>query len=358
MGEGNALKFIKELDFTKYAGPIKGGAHEVVKRLGDGIDFVRNKFGRLIPDAALRHMAAIKHQLIAVGELVDKMIPQALKDLNNRLKYIQRLAYQGEWHLIPGAGKAVTRETEARLVHDALLGKEVWKVEGMRWPQNPEKVFVLRDGWPDLGKKTVVTPLTNGKDLIEHNFIAAFSGPITARELRPGTTLYRVVAARDTSKTEGVWWMATDPKSITGWYWRVKYAVCESWNTNGKYAKYVVKDKPLHAWEGKVSSQIDQSKLLHGGGRNNAFGQYLEGGETQLYIDFTHASNAHAVAEVKALPKLDTNWIDHMDVNIPQRRATVQKLGTFVEEQKSLASANLATAANEANHGVQAARSR
>ncbi|MCY7288748.1 MAG: hypothetical protein LH624_11005, partial [Cryobacterium sp.] len=245
-----------------------------------------------------------------------------------------------------------------RLVHDALLGKEVWKAEGMRWPQNERGAFVARDGWPDLAAKPGIVDLANGKQQKSYDLIAAFHGPITARELKPGTTLYRVVAARDSSKAEGVWWMVVDPKSIKGWYWRVKFAVCESWNTNGKYVKYVVKDKPLHAWEGKVSSQIDQSTLLHGGGRNNAFGQYLEGGETQLYIDFNHASNAHALAEAKALPKLDTNWIDHMDVNLPDRGATVQKLGTFVEEQKSLASANLATAANETNHGVHAARSR
>jgi hypothetical protein len=46
--------------------------------------------------------------------------------------------------------------------------------------------------------------------------------------------------------------------------------------------------------------------------------------------------------------------MDHMNINIPERGATVQKLGQHVEEQKSLASANLATAANQANHAVRA----
>jgi hypothetical protein len=45
-----------------------------------------------------------------------------------------------------------------------------------------------------------------------------------------------------------------------------------------------------------------------------------------------------------------------MDINMPDRGATVQKLGKYVEEQKSLASANLATAANQANHAVKAAQ--
>ena len=64
----------------------------------------------------------------------------------------------------------------------------------------------------------------------------------------------------------------------------------------------------------------------------------------------------HAKAEVTLLKKTDTNWISHMDINIPERSAAVQKLGKEVIEQKSLASANLASAANQANHGVRAAQ--
>ena len=179
---------------------------------------------------------------------------------------------------------------------------------------------------------------------------------MTAKVIPEGTTLYRFLTPEAISKAEGQWWTVIDPKTITGAYWRVKFAVLERWSPNGKYVKYVVKDKPLHVWEGKAASQIDQAKALRNGSPNKAFGQYLEGGETQLYIDFTHASNMHAKAEVTLLKKTDTNWISHMDINIPERSATVQKLGKEVIEQKSLASANLASAANQANHGVRAAQ--
>lgn len=114
----------------------------------------------------------------------------------------------------------------------------------------------------------------------------------------------------------------------------------------------------MHVWEGKAASQVDQAKALKDGTSNKAYGQYLEGGETQLYIDFTHASNMHAKAEVTLLKKEDTNWMAHMNINIPERSAAVQKLGKEVIEQKSLASANLATAANLANHGVRASESK
>lgn len=354
IGEGNALKFIRELDFVKYAKPIKEGVNELISRIKTCIDLVIEKFGNALPVKAQQHMQRLKTALDQVAKLVDKMVPQALKDLNNQLRFIQKLAYQGEWHLIPGTGKALARETEARLVHDVLLGKEVWKLENARWPQNAEGVFVPKTGWPNLREKTVVTKLTNKNDLVEYNIIAAFSGPIAAKELAPGTHLYRVVSPDDWSRAEGAWWTAIDPKTIKGAYWRVKFAVCQTWSSNGKYVKYVVKDKPLHAWEGKVSSQIDQASKLRNGQPNAAFGQYLEGGETQLYIDFTHVSNQHALTEVKALPKVDTNWTDHLNINIPERGASVQKLGQFVEEQKTLASANLASAANQSQHAVRA----
>lgn len=355
---GDAVKFLKELDFTKYAPDIIKGVKDVFKRIQDGIDFVLEKFDGLIPDQAVQHMNALKRELDKVAKLIDKMVPQALKDLNNKLKYIQNLAYQGDWHLIPGAGKAITREAEARLVHDALLGKEVWKLENAKWPQNPKEMFIPKDGWPDLkakGKYETIF-LSTGDEILDFHVIAAFSGPITAKSLPPGTIIYRIVSPDSWSRAEGAWWTAVDPKTITGWYWRVKFAVLQSWSGNGKYVKYVVKDE-LHAWEGKISSQIDQAKTLRDGSSNPGYGQYLEGGENQLYIDFEHASNAHAKAEVAALVKQDTNWMDHMDINIPERGAATQKLGKYVEEQRSLASANLATATNQANHGVRAANS-
>jgi hypothetical protein len=356
VGEGNAVKFIKELDFTTYAAPIVKNAKEVMRRISDGIDALIAKYGLVIPDGAIKNMLYIKEQLAKVTSLVDSMVPQALKDLNNKLKLIQKLAYEGEWHAIPGAGKAITRETEARLVHDAVHGKEVWKLENAKFPANTKVDFVPVKEWPDLVASAPGREI-NGKIVKDYGAIEAFHGPMVAKPLPVGTIIYRVVTPDKRSLAEGPWWTVIDPKSIKGIYWRIKFAVLQSWSANGKYVKYIVKDKPLHAWEGKVSSQIDQAKTLRDGSPNKAFGQYLEGGETQLYLDFNHASNAHAKADVSALAKQDTNWIEHLDINIPERGATVQKLGKEVIEQKTLASANLATAANQANHGVRASQS-
>lgn len=355
VGEGNAVKFIKELDFTKYAAPIIKGAKNTIRTIGEGIDAVLVKFGNIIPDAARQHMLALKEQLSKVTLLIDSMVPQALKDLNNKLKHIQTLAYQGEWHAIPGAGKAITRETEARLLHEGNIAQHIKDLK-IKFPRNTKADFVPAKGWPDLVKEAKTIDMPDGSKFIDYSVIHAFHGPMTAKPIPTGTTIYRVLTSDARSKAEGAWWTAIDPKSIQGVYWRVKFAVCESWSINGKYVKYIVKDKPLHAWEGKVSSQVDTAKTLRDGTSNKAYGQYLEGGETQLYIDFEHISNAHAKPAVSALAKVDTNWMGHMNINIPQRSAAVEKLGKEVIEQKSLASANLATAANQANHGVRASQ--
>lgn len=357
VGEGNAVRFIRELDFTSYGKPVKNGIKELCSRLGDGIEFVQKRYGKLIPLDASQHMNALHGSLKGIAAMADTMVPQALKDLNNRLKYIQTLAYQGDWHLIPGAGKAITREAEARLVYDAKLEKEAWQIGNAKFPPNTADNFIPKEDWPDLKSGKAVSPekLPGGDTIVIYHAIAAFSGPIVPRELKPGTIIYRVVSADAWSRTDGAWWTAVNPNSISGWYWRVKFAVLQNWSKNGKYVKYAVKDKALHAWEGKVSGQIDQSKSLRDGSPNPAFGQYLEGGEKQLYIDFEHSSNQHALAEVKALQKQDTRWTDHLDINIPEPDVDVQQLGRYVIEQKSLASANLATSANEANHAMHAA---
>ena len=69
-----------------------------------------------------------------------------------------------------------------------------------------------------------------------------------ARELK-NTTIYRVVSQDEWSRTDGAWWMEINPMSITGAYWRMKFAVLNTFSTNGKYVKLVVKDKPLRVWE-------------------------------------------------------------------------------------------------------------
>jgi hypothetical protein len=346
VGEGDAVKFIKELDFEKYKQPVIDGVKEVCKRINDALEYFQKKMGAVLPDSVKQRMQALQYQIKAVQELVDKMVPQALKDLNNKLKYIQKLAYQGEWHLIPGAGKQITRETEARLVTEAS-GAKHWEVTDLPHPPSNYKIdFEEVTGWPDL------TTDVRFCDPSKKNFwiIEAFSGEIEHVEIPAGETIYRVLEAGPRSEAQGVWWALALAKD--GPSWRKDYAVLQKWSKNGKYVKYTLK-KPLHVWKGKVASQIDNAREVKnystgGMDANKGFGQYLEGGEKQIFIDFTHPANEHALKDIKALnaAKIDTHWTGLSGINILEPSATAEKLGTHVVEQKTLPAANLSSAAN------------
>jgi hypothetical protein len=351
IGHGDAVKFLRELDFGKYARPIVDGVNEAAGRVRNGLEYLQKQMAPVLPKEVIERMETIRVQIKRVQRLANRMVPQALRNLNARLKTIQQLAYQGEWHLIPSAGKIKAREIEARLVTTAE-GK-VWKVGEMPHPPSTVKDYQHREDWPDLKTGDFVEKVKSGEvGVAKYTAIEAFSGPILAKELPSGTVIYRIIT--ETSNSAGWWWCYYDPKTITGLYWRIKFAVLQSWSHNGKYVKYVVPPgKALRVWEGKVASQID-NVATYRGKSNRTFGQFLEGGETQLLIDFGHESNQYAAHDVRALPKLDTNWTDHMNINIPEQKANVQYLGKHEVEQKTLASANLSSTSNIAGKATHA----
>lgn len=353
IGQGNAVKFIRELDFLKYAKPIVDGVNEAALRVKSALAYLQARMKPVLPEKVTKRMEAIQDQIDKVRSLAGRMVPKALKELNVRLRVIQQLAYEGEWHLIPNAGKVTTREVEARLVTTAR-GK-IWEADEMHHAPNTLAEYSHVDGWPNLASGRFVKENPRKPNDKDYWAIKAFNGSIKHKELREGTIIYRVLEPADDSMAAGFWWCYLDPKSIKGAYWRVKFAVLQSWSQNGKYVTYVIPPgKTLRAWEGTAASQIDNAAIVKGR-PNEGFGQYLEGGETQLLIDFTHDANQYAEVEVKALQKQDTAWNDHMNINIPDRNADVQYLGKYEQERKTLASANLGSAANMMGKATRAA---
>ena len=128
--------------------------------------------------------------------------------------------------------------------------------------------------------------------------------------------------------------------------WRKDCAVLDSWSSNGYFVEYVVPEGGLFVWEGKIASQIENDFTKH------TVGQYLPGGETQLFINFRMPEHAKAQAEVKALTRQKTHWVGHMGVNVPNTAATVQHLGKHEVTPK-----RTGTAAAAGARGAQAANS-
>ncbi|HLP41945.1 MAG TPA: hypothetical protein VK465_10590, partial [Fibrobacteria bacterium] len=275
-----------------------------------------------------------------VAKLGGTMLPDALLELNERLKAARRQLYQGEWHAVPKSLQASTREVEARLV-DVPGGKK-WAVEGMHFPPNGREAFINRDGWPDLGDVTIER-YVNASDpkKIEYIVIPCFSGPMRAVHIPPGTKIYRVVTG--TGKAEGNWWVYSMPGS--GREWREGLAVLDSWNKDGYFVELTVPEGGLFAWEGKAASQIENAEDAA-----NTMGQYLPGGQIQLFIDMKFRENAKAMEALshklekpleKILEKRPTPWTDiYTALHVPPKKAEAAILGPFeIESKKRLPAA-------------------
>lgn len=328
LGEGNAVKFIKSLDLEKYTGELLGHWHKLVQRIDEVASGILRNARIVIPDAMIRRLEQIQSGIRELRDIGEKMIPESLKELNRRLKEIQKHIHEGEWHDIPSSLKSKTREAEARLVEREIAGKKVkvWELENPPFPPNAARDFRRVEGWPDLGASPWV-------DIDKKAWvIASFSGPMHAVRIPGGTKIRRVVT--ETSNKAGPFWAYSLAKD--GESWRKDCAVLESWSGNGYFVELTVPADGIWAWEGKIASQIENDAKKAA----NTMGQFLPGGDTQLFIDFTfNEANFKARELALALDRQPTHWTGLSGVNVPEKSATLQKLGPNEIESKTGATA-------------------
>jgi hypothetical protein len=323
IGVGDAVKFVKELDLTKYTTQLIGKWHELIMRMELGMDAILKKLNVLIPDAVISRIQQIKTALSKVKTIGDKMIPDAVKELQARLRLVQQQMYDGEWLSIPKTLKSSSREIEAHLV-TSPAGKK-WEVNRLEFPPAKKSDYHHVDGWPNLedvndSRFVDVVGGTPTNPICKYKQIESFSGPIIPVTLPPGTKIYRVITS--SSNPTGTCWVRKLPPD--GIAWRNKCAVLSDWSHNGVYIEYIVEKPGLKVWEGKIASQIDNDP------NSATFGQYLSGGETQLVIDFKQAENkafATKISDPVQTPRKPTNWNPaHINYNVPPSTVTVQLL--------------------------------
>jgi hypothetical protein len=284
VGHGNQMKWFKELDFTKYQSQIIGKFNALMDKLIEAMRAIQHKLGWFIP----KSMADAIHAWIArfqyLKAMGDKMIPEAIKDLNLRLKKVQQAIYKGELHTASAGTKTTTRETEGRLLeHSSHVRKRPPSVH----PSNTVADYKHVEGWPRLDGYFETGK--NGKR--KYVNIEAFSGPMRAVELKPGDVIFRVLLPAKNSKTSP-WWTTKMPR--TAEEWREFLAVLDKFNANNFFMKYTIPHgASLKAWKGKAAEQWDA-----------ATGQFLKGGGEQLFIEFP----VHIKAELLQLSALSTGW--------------------------------------------------
>ncbi len=326
IGMGDAPKWLKELNLESHTGELLGRWRELMHRLDMVLDSIQLRFKGILPPSMLDYLAKLKSQIQELGQKGEAMIPDAVKDLSERLKAAQRQLYQGDWHSIPKNLKTSTREIEARLV-DVPGGKK-WEVENMHFPPNGRDSFIKREDWPDLSEGKYVKK--NADDVLTYKVIPCFSGPMRAVKIPPGTKIYRVVSPK--GDPAGAWWVYALPES--GKEWREGLAVLDSWSGNGYYVEMTVPESGLFVWEGKAASQVENSPEAV-----NSMGQYLPGGQVQLFVDLKFSGNAKAVSQIGDF--LPTHWADHMGLHVPPKEAEASFLGPFEVESKNRLPATL-----------------
>ncbi|MDY7578246.1 hypothetical protein RGU70_07925 [Herbaspirillum sp. RTI4] len=248
-------------------------------------------FHAVLPSSMVARMEQLSNGFKQLKELGGKMLPQALRELHEKLAVLQKLIHNGGVLPIDKAPtiavqtgqKTVTYVEEARLRETTALKI----VRDTKYPQNfasadplhadeIKKVYEYQVGYPNLVSKP-----TEVGEISFYPQIASASGPIK-NEMLSGETLFRAfgekgrVGSVPVSESEaiGVYW-GRGPSPTTAEEWRKFYAVIDEWNLNGWLT--LVRIPPgakVPACTSTVSEQYGKSLS----------GQFLEGGGKQAVI--------------------------------------------------------------------------
>lgn len=300
MGHGDAPKWLKALDLMQYQSQVLSRCKDFFATVQLAIrKSLDARVGRALPDVWRAKLERVRQGFFELEDLADSMVPQALKELNAKLRTLQNVVYRGEIHEITTGGMPrIKREAEAYL-EERRLAREIKrgrycsvecladkgeKEHNIRAKYQPK----IEQGWPDLLSEVGIVPSIADRKVFSR--IASFHGEINAvgpRELA-GKMLYRAFGnpskrAQWASKAGGrqpaYWGLGAPPKSAEEW--RTRAAVLDEWNGNGFIA--VLRFPPdleqrmpsLKGWSGQIAEQYG----------TQVPSQFLEGGGEQLIID-------------------------------------------------------------------------
>ena len=293
VGEGDAVKWLNKLNVVEYQAQLIEKMSDFCNTMITAINqILKARVGRMLPEKWQAELLRVRDGFTALQSLASKMIPQALKELDAKLRVLQALVYKGEVHTIAtGTGRAeVRREAEAYLIERPL--REAPK-QGTRFPSIHAEVLhkdrlrrkYNKEGYPDLLGYEGKSPAF-GKENVYTN-IASFSDEITAKSARDmaGSTIYRAfgnpteLAPKGSWAAGGFWGYQKLPGNAEEW--RQLSAVLDEWNGNGFLVVLHLPDDlatrmpGTNAWHGKIAEQFGSDIPT----------QYLQGGGEQVIIN-------------------------------------------------------------------------
>ncbi|MFM0218073.1 hypothetical protein [Paraburkholderia caledonica] len=328
MGHGDAPQWLKALDVGKYQSQLLSKVKDFCATVRLAIErSLKARVGQLLPEVWRAQLARVGDGFRALQDLADQMVPQAVKELDARLKTLQNMVYRGEIHEIATGGMPkVRREAEAYL-EERKLAREIrrgrfpstecaadkGKVEAaIRAKYQPK----IDQGWPDILQRKGKTVATGDADVFTK--LSTFHGEVVAMDANDlaGKSVYRAFGKPSTRAPGGssaagynqpsFWGLGSAPKDAEEW--RVRAAVLDEWNGNGclvvaHFPADLAKRMPeAKAWAGQIAEQFGIERPA----------QYLEGGGKQLVIDMgKFAEHINVVGErVKETEKAESMMID------------------------------------------------
>lgn len=315
MGYGNSVAFIQKLNFAQYQGKILTEFKKGISRMKEGFTFINQKMGKALPESVSVYVNSMGPKLDELGRLADKMIPSAIKELDQALNKVRSevIRQMNETGAKIGGTQNKVMTTEARLSSTA---SKVIASKGHT--PAPLSHYKHKEGWPNLeGFKDASAK----NDVLKFYVIASFSKleNIAAKLSVPGKKVnWKRIIDKEKPYKAGGYWAEKMPEN--GKNWRFDYAVKSAWSKNGAFVHLdripsveelkrmdiAVPDnwQGLKVWEGKVAEQLDLDKGI--GSR-----LLLPGGEKQIYIDFKHPDNRPIADYINKVIQVElTKWKD------------------------------------------------
>lgn len=206
----------------------------------------KKHMGALLPGVLAQRIDALTQGLSTLREIGQRMIPNAIKELDQQLRELQAYVRSGGettsrvvLHRVATGERTITRADEARLVEDGVLpvrsGRGGFKQNPalVARPKEWEHLYKPEHGYPNLAD-----PSRALGDF--HSAVQAYSGKMINRQLHDGEHFFRAfgeggethgVKIKE-SVAGGVWWgIGEAPKSAQEW--RPSTAVLDEFNRNG-----------------------------------------------------------------------------------------------------------------------------
>jgi hypothetical protein len=317
LGHKDAVQWLRALDFGKYEAQLVERCKAFCDTVILAINRYALKFQKILPQSFVSRMESMSRGFAAIKGAADKMIPQAVKDLNEYLLKIQAHLVAGGVpplnraivHEAQTGRKVVTYAEEARLIES---GSKKAIIHAGKFPQNladkasVSKVYTYENGFPNLIGRSSTADVADAEGKVTsveyYSAIAAATGKIKNVDLGDeGAVLFRAFGEKgsthgvavDASNPAGFWWGLGEAPT-TAEKWRQEYAVLDEFNRNGMVA---IMHIPAPSKLSRVKVPACTSTVSEQYGRKIA-GQYLGGGGKQAAIDFSLATDLSEVSEM------------------------------------------------------------